>query len=113
VPFLIDDDTRSQSGVGLAGGLSAFRKLKLGDTGASLSFVGTADIRKYLNASFDEARFSTSASWLARLGLPRPPLHDIAVAFVAHFARHRCRMHGHLPDVDHNDLIISVGADKE
>ncbi|GLQ53774.1 surface lipoprotein assembly modifier [Devosia nitrariae] len=52
--FVIDDDSRAASGIGLAVGGDAFGRLQLGNAHALTAALGL-DIRKYENADFDEA----------------------------------------------------------
>jgi tetratricopeptide (TPR) repeat protein len=64
LPLLISPDSREQSGIGVAGGISGYRNLALGDSGSGLSFAGAIDLKKYfLGTAYDEASFTASASF--------------------------------------------------
>lgn len=60
----INPDSRQQSGIGAAAGVSGFRNVALGGGGSGLSFAGSLDVKKYFSGTtYDEANFSASASF--------------------------------------------------
>lgn len=66
--FVIDDDSRKQSGIGVATGANAYRTFYL-DATTTINVSGAFDVKKYSGTSdFDELSLSTNLSLAKRFG---------------------------------------------